>query len=111
VNNYDLSDKGRSDWTADSSQPGYGNFCLGAPGVRSIDSYSPSDSDATQYSVIFHYSVNLPDWANSAEIKTAFPRVANYSGGAAATATLTKSNNGWQVQNVSAFGGDPMPQS
>src|SRR5215470_4749753 len=26
VNIYDLSDKGRSTWIADSSQPGYGNF-------------------------------------------------------------------------------------
>jgi hypothetical protein len=29
VNNYDLSDKGRTSWTPDSSQPGYGNFCYG----------------------------------------------------------------------------------
>src|SRR5580704_4790877 len=29
VNNYDISDKGRSDWLADVDQPGYGNFCYG----------------------------------------------------------------------------------
>ena len=29
VNNYDLSDKGRSAWTADVNQPGFGNFCYG----------------------------------------------------------------------------------
>src|SRR5690242_8926747 len=29
MNNYDLSDKGRSAWTADTGQPGYGNFCYG----------------------------------------------------------------------------------
>lgn len=29
VNNYDLSEKGRTSWTPDSSQPGYGNFCYG----------------------------------------------------------------------------------
>jgi len=109
VNNYDLSDKGRSNWTADTSQPGYGNFCFSAPQVTSIDSYSPSDSDATQYSVIYHYSVGLPGWANNAEIKTAFPRVANFSGGEAATAALTKSSNGWQVQNASTVAANPAP--
>src|ERR1700726_1024850 len=29
VNNYDLSDRGRTSWTPDSSQPGYGTFCYG----------------------------------------------------------------------------------
>ena len=29
VNNYDLSDQGRSAWTPDTTQPGYGNFCFG----------------------------------------------------------------------------------
>jgi hypothetical protein len=37
VNNYDLSDKGRTSWTRDSSQPGYGNFCYGSREVTSID--------------------------------------------------------------------------
>src|SRR5271169_1185306 len=37
VNNYDLSDKGRTSWTPDSSQPGYGNFCYGNRAVTSID--------------------------------------------------------------------------
>lgn len=37
VNNYDLSDKGRTSWTPDSSQPGYGNFCYGNREVTSID--------------------------------------------------------------------------
>src|SRR6185437_9417826 len=27
VNNYDISDKGRTVWTQDPTQPGYGNFC------------------------------------------------------------------------------------
>ena len=37
VNNYDLSDKGRTSWTPDSSQPGYGNFCYGNREATSID--------------------------------------------------------------------------
>jgi hypothetical protein len=37
VNNDDLSDKGRTSWTPDSSQPGYGNFCYGNREVTLID--------------------------------------------------------------------------
>lgn len=110
VNNYDLSDKGRSHWTADSAQPGYGNFCFGAPKVNTIDSYTPADnSNASQYNVTYNYSVSLPDWANTAEIKAAFPRIANQSSGQTATATLDKSSNGWQVQNVSTVAANPQP--
>src|ERR1039458_10664471 len=35
ANDYDLSDKGRSTWTADQTQPGYGNFFYGHPEVAS----------------------------------------------------------------------------
>lgn len=108
VNDYDLSDKGRSTWTADSSQPGYGNFCVGHPSVTSIDSYTPADTaDAAQYSVSYHEAVkSLPDWANSAEMKTAFPTLAaDTSGQQTATATLVKSNSGWQVTAVSPSAG------
>lgn len=105
VNNYDLSDKGRSTWVADSSQPGYGNFCIGAPQVKSIDSYTPAnDSNASQYTVTYHYAVSPPSWANSAEMKTAFPKIDRDSGGEVANATLVKSNNGWQVQSTTSPG-------
>ena len=102
VNDYDISDKGRSTWTPDSAQPGYGNFCFGHPEVTSIDSFSPPDASATQYTVSYHYAwTGVPDWASSAEMKTAFPRLAaNTSGQQTATATLVKSDNGWQVSNV-----------
>lgn len=103
VTNYDLSDKGRGIWTPDQTQPGYGNFCFGRREVTSIDNYTPSDNaDASQYSVTFHHAVTgLPDWANSTEMKTAFPKLAaDTSGQAVATATLVKSDNGWQVQAV-----------
>ncbi|MGH9560783.1 MAG: hypothetical protein ACRD3S_04945, partial [Terracidiphilus sp.] len=52
------------------------------------------------YNVTYHYSLSLPGWANTPEIKTAFPRAARDSQGQEATATLAKSQNGWQVQNV-----------
>ena len=45
-NNYDLSNEGRQAWTADTSQPGYGNFCYGHRSVSSIDSATPTSSDA-----------------------------------------------------------------
>ncbi len=103
VTNYDLSDKGRTTWTADQTQPGYGNFCFGHREVTSIDSFSPSDNaEAAQYSVSYHYTVaGVPDWATSTEMKTAFPKIAaDTSGQQTATATLAKSSNGWQVASV-----------
>jgi hypothetical protein len=110
VNEYDLSDKGRSDWTADPAQPGYGNFCVGRPEVSNIDSYNPpNDNGATQYSVTYSYGVShLPDWANSAEMQSAFPKLGTLSGNQqTATATLNKSDNGWQVADVNPPAGQP----
>lgn len=101
ANDYDLSDQGRPTWTAESSQPGYGNFCYGHPEVTSVDSYSPEADNATQYTVAYHYQVNsLPAWANSAEMKTAFPKLNAATEPRAGTATLVKSDNGWLVQNA-----------
>jgi hypothetical protein len=113
VSNYDLSDKGRATWTADQTQPGYGNFCYGHPEVTSIDGYTPADDNAAQYNVMFHYGPgHLPEWANSTEMKTAFPKLASESSGLqTATANLTKSNDGWLVQSVQpAAPADTMPR-
>lgn len=109
VNNYDLSDQGRSHWAVDTSQPGYGNFCFGHPEVTAIDTISPNTGGATQYTVNYHYAAHLPDWANSAEMQTAFPPLAALSSGKAATATLLKSDNGWQVQSASPATGTSAP--
>lgn len=100
VNDYDLSDKGRAAWTADPSQPGYGNFCFGRFTVSSIDNFTPNDpSNPTQYSVNYHYNVqDVPDWASSAETRTAFPKIASDMSSQAATATVVKgTNGGWAV--------------
>jgi hypothetical protein len=108
VNVYDISEKGRSVWTADQSQPGYGNFCYGHASVTTIDSYTPKDNpDADNYSVTYHYKVtSLPGWAQSGEMQTAFPKIAaDASGNEMATANLTKSTNGWQVGSVQPTGG------
>jgi hypothetical protein len=114
VNNYDLSDKGRSNWKADQAQPGYGNFCFGSPQVANIDSYNPpNDNGAAQYVVTYTYGVShLPDWASSAEMQSAFPKLASLNGNQqTATATLDKSDNGWQVAEVSPPAGQPpLPQ-
>jgi hypothetical protein len=56
--------------------------------------------------VTYHYDVaSVPDWANSTEMKTAFPKVAtDTSGQQTATATLMKTNNGWHVGGVQSSG-------
>ena len=100
VTNYDLSDKGRSAWTADTAQPGFGNFCYGQRKVSTIDSSTPTSSDVgATTQIAYHYSLSdAPAWASAAETKTAFPQAASdLSGPQAATATLTNTANGWQV--------------
>ena len=89
VTNYDLSSNGRSAWTADTTQPGFGNFCYGHRSVSTIDSSSPTTSDVGATTTInYHYTFSdAPSWANAAETKNAFPNVANdLSGPQAATA-------------------------
>ncbi len=103
ANNYDLSDKGRSAWTADQSQPGYGNFCYGHRKTASITSASPTTSDVGATSnVVYLYAIDgAPDWAKAAETQTAFPQVkADLDGQQTAQATLTNTSNGWQVTSA-----------
>jgi len=100
VTNYDLSSSGRSAWTADTTQPGFGNFCYGHRSVSTIDSSTPASSDVgATTQVNYHYTVSdAPSWASAAETKNAFPNVAtDLSGPQAAVATLTDTSNGWQV--------------
>lgn len=103
VNNYDVSDKGRSVWTQDPSQPGYGNFCYGHREVSSIDNAtSGTNANGTKTAqVSYHYTVSDPaSWANSQEMKTAFPSLAtNLSGSQAGTTTLAMTGDHWQVAN------------
>ena len=79
VNNYDLSDQGRTSWTPDSSQPGYGNFCYGHREVTSIDNSTlgTNETGAKTVDVAYHYQIaNVANWANSPEMKTAYPNLA-----------------------------------
>jgi hypothetical protein len=75
VNNYDLSADGRSAWTPDTTQPGYGNFCYGHRAVDSIDSFTTgvNASGLKTAQVNYHFSfADVPAWAKSQEIQTAF---------------------------------------
>ncbi len=100
VTNYDLTDKGRSSWTADQTQPGYGNFCYGTMKVSSIDSSTPTnDQPGATTTVSYHAGISSPpSWASAAETQNGFPGVrTNLSGPVAASATLTNTTNGWSV--------------
>ena len=103
VNNYDLSDKGRSAWTADTSQPGYGNFCYGHRKVTSIDSSTPTtDAAGATTQISYHYTLSdAPAWASAAETQTAYPQLqADLSGPKTAQVTLTNTSNGWTVSSA-----------
>lgn len=100
VNNYDLSDKGRSAWTPDTSQPGYGNFCYGNREVTSIDNSTPgtNGSGAKTVTVTYHYKIaNVAAWANSQEMKTAYPNLASaLNANPSDTATLVMTGDRWE---------------
>lgn len=99
VTNYDLSDKGRSEWKADQQQPGFGNFCYGTRTVQSIDASTPTDSKpGSTTTVNYHVGIDgAPAWASAAETQNAFPQIRTDLTPVAATATLTDTSNGWSV--------------
>ena len=100
VNNSDLSDKGRTSWTPDSSQPGYGNFCYGNREVTSIDNSTlgTNGSGVKTVDVTYHYQIaNVATWANSQEMKTAYPGIASTLGAnPSGTATLAMAGDHWE---------------
>ncbi|MDE1176894.1 MAG: hypothetical protein PW789_09845 [Edaphobacter sp.] len=103
-NNYDLSDKGRSAWTPDSTQPGFGNFCYGHRKATAIDSATPtSDQPGATTQVSYHYTFgDAPAWATAAETQNAYPDLhTNLSGPHTDTATLTNTSNGWTLSTPS----------
>ena len=108
---YDLSDKGRSAWTADPNQPGYGNFCYGHRSVQSIQSSTPNNGqpgDTTTINFTWNFS-GASDWAQTAEVQNTFPQVkADLAGNGTASTTLADTSNGWQVQTPPP---SPMPMN
>jgi hypothetical protein len=99
VNNYDLSDKGRTSWTPDSTQPGYGNFCYGNREVTSIDNSAlgTNGEGVKTVAISYHYQItNVAAWANSAEMKTAYPGIASSPGANPSdNATLVMTGDRW----------------
>lgn len=99
VNNYDLSEKGRTSWTPDSTQPGYGNFCYGHREVTSIDNSTlgTNSEGAKTVAVSYHYQVvNVADWASSPQMKTAYPGLASSLGSNPSdNATLVLTGDHW----------------
>ncbi|MEO6964675.1 MAG: hypothetical protein ABI076_02100 [Acidobacteriaceae bacterium] len=101
VNNYEISSQGRSDWTADPTQPGYGNFCYGNPDVTSIDNFTTATNSSGQETaqVRYHFKMNhVPEWAKSQEMQTAFPKLTSATAGSQpAQVSLVKMGDTWQV--------------
>jgi hypothetical protein len=99
VNNYDLSEKGRTSWTPDSSQPGYGNFCYGNREVTSIDNSTlgTNGAGAKTVAVSYHYKIaNVASWANSAGMQTAYPSLASsLAANPSDDATLVMTGDHW----------------
>jgi hypothetical protein len=105
VNNYDLSDKGRSAWTANVNQPGYGNFCYGHRKVSSIDSSTPTTpAEGATTQVTYHYTItDSSAWATAAETQNAYPQLhTDLAGSQTGQATLIDTNNGWQLAAAQA---------
>ena len=103
VTNYDLSSNGRSAWTADTTEPGFGNFCYGHRKVSTIDSATPTTSNpGATTQIAYHYTFDgVPSWAQASETKNAYPNLsADLSSPEASTATLTNTSNGWQVTSA-----------
>jgi len=100
VTNYDLSDTGRKEWSADQQQPGFGNFCYGTRTVTHIDYAAPTNGKAGATTVVnFHTNITTaPGWASAPETRTAFPQVAtDLAGPQPGSATLTDTASGWVV--------------
>ncbi len=78
-----------------------GRFCYGHREVTSIDDFTPpaKANGFLETLVTYHYHVkDVPVWAQSAEVKKAFPKMStDLSGDAQDKATLAQTMAGWQV--------------
>jgi hypothetical protein len=102
VTEYSLSPQGQAQWTIDNREPGWGNFCFARAQVISISSITPPPP-AIAYTVSYRFGADLPGWAKSSEVQSAFPNITGQSSGAA-TATLVRAGSSWQIQNVRPAG-------
>lgn len=110
ADSYNLTDKGKSAWTAEASG---GNFCYATPQVTSIDHYSPEPNN-TRYGVSYNYSVgSLPSWTRNAKVQAAFPSLAAASSSGqtlTGLATLSKTSSGWKASGITSITSVPVPQ-
>ena len=110
ANSYDLTDKGRSNWTADTTQPGYGNFCYAHRRVKDIVSNTPSGTQpGATTTVSYTYTLgDVKDWAQAPETQNAFPGIRTALAAVGqATTTLVLTNDGWKVKAAArGAGGD-----
>lgn len=76
-------------------------FCYGYREVTSIVSFTPPGpkDGFTETAVTYHYTTHeVPVWAQTDQVKTAFPQLAQaLSDSATATTTLASAGAGWQV--------------
>jgi hypothetical protein len=76
-------------------------FCYGHRVVTSIDSFTPPTpaNGFPESQVVYHYKIeDLPVWANSAGIRSAFPDMAQKTSGTASDkATMASTIAGWKV--------------
>ncbi len=103
VTEYNLSAQGIAQWMIDKREPGWGNFCFARAQVTSIDSINPPTNASIAHTITYHYAADVPDWAKSSAVQSAFPQIAA-EGSGTATATLVRAGTEWQVQNVRAAG-------
>jgi len=76
-------------------------FCYGHRVVSSIDSFTPPApaNGFTESQVVYHYTMeDMPVWAKTDAMRTAFPAMALAASGTASDkATLARTMVGWQV--------------
>jgi hypothetical protein len=101
ANSYDLTDKGRSNWTPDPTQPGYGNFCYAHRRVKDIVSNTPAGTQPGATTAVNYTWTDgdVKDWARADETQNAFPQLRSALNAVnTAQTTLVLTNNGWKVQ-------------
>lgn len=101
ANSYDLTDKGRSNWTPDPNNPGYGNFCYAHRSVKDVLSNTASGTQpGATTTVNYTYTLaDVKDWAQAPETQNAFPGLATALAATnQATTVLVLTNDGWKVQ-------------
>ncbi len=100
ANSYDLTAKGRGEWTPDPTQPGYGKFCFAHRKVKEVVSNTPAGTQPGATTTV-NYTYTLGDvkgWAQAQETQTAFPELASALVATnSAQTTLVLTNDGWKV--------------